>query len=1239
MECPKCSYETSLKAMRCPQCAAVFDRRALEHYTHLVYMESKLQAWEALGKLHAVSAHNVSRLAAQEREALAWELGLRKAEVAAPPVQPSPTGAALGKMRTWVTTAVQSKAAERPLAKPHRPAPPAEPVPLMPPWITEQAPNLLLYLGAFLVVMAALVFVGASGEAISGAVRVAMLASFTVAFLVGGWLCYRFPRVRTAGYTFVAVGALLVPLNFAAAYNFVLDEQGIGGDVVWLWASVYSFLFYLFLAILGLGILYGLMSHAALISAVAATIAVSGLPPEWAPPVFVGLGIMILTSAWWVPARLRGTFRLPTFAATHFLVVASIIATFAIAAAVEDADPAAIPMTLAGATILFAVLTLTNTLNQRVTYSFLTHAGLTSALAAGLAISPMPVEWIPPVFAGLAISLLAVARWAPLPIREPFGQPGVVFAHFLAVASVGATFAIAAAVDGAVPAAIPITLAGATIVFAVLTLTGALNQRVTYSFLTHAGLTSALAAGLAVSPMPVEWIPPVFAGVAIALPLISRWAPLSIREPFGLPGLVFAHFLAVASVGATFAIAAAVDGAVPAAIPITLAGATIVFAVLTLTGALNQRVTYSFLTHAGLTSALAAGLAISPMPIEWIPPVFAGLAIGLLAFARWAPLPVREPFGSASLEFGRLLPVGAVVSACAITPTVADAERSALPVTLALTAMLFGFLGATDKDERLANGAYAPASLITAGGTLLSIVFVLDKPPEFYSVALVGIGGLYALAGALPVRLRLLRPETLWPFALGAATIAWLPFLEVHGREPWFGLAVAWGAGALYLAAAALMPQPRWVRAVYYAFFPRVSGESEGETAVEAWASPLLLFPFAATVALGYFRLLTATVGDLTAEELALHYLPLALGFAVAGMAARLWRRDWSLALYAVTLGFSIYVLGASYNDFGQMAVFMTVFAFAALVVALWEGEANVSYLAIAYGLFALVFALAHFEPADEVWPWPFVGLGALLYVIGLLLRRTAPGWGQPLRLSGLAVALFAPNVGFGLLSFRISEATDIGKTLPVAEPPVYLWSTGAVAFFGLLLTTEASRLRSLLLGYAGGVVLLTALLLGIGYLRLENPQPYVVPIGLFLLATARLLSSRRSLLSEDVRIAPEITEITAAIVLLGTTLIQTFGEHGTTYRFVLLGETIAYLLVGLLLRRRFMVVPALACAILSGALFAFEMRAEGAPPPWAILAIVGVALLGLGFLFLVRRDFWQRAQETAVNWWRTWET
>ena len=995
MECPNCSHQTQPQAWRCPQCASVFDFRAVEEYSALGDMQSMLWLWEERGWLGTRLTRTVSQLVNEQRERLAGELGLRPAAA----VTAAPTAAPPARV---------PKMAEAPTR-------PREEAPVVPSWLTEQAPNILLYLGAFLVVMAALVFVGTSPEAISGVGRMAMLASFTAAFLAVGWLCYRIPRVRIAGYTFLAVGALLVPLNFAAAYTFVLKDEGIAGDVVWLWASVYSTLFYILLAILGLGILYGFMSHAALVSSVVAAIVVTGLPAEWAPVVFVGLGILTLPVAWWVPARLRDTFWLPSLTASHFLAVASIAATFVIAATVDGAEPSAVPVTLAIATLLFAVLAFTNTLDQGGTYGFLTLAGLTSALAAGLVVLPMPHEWIPPVFAVLAISLL-----------------------------------------------------------------------------------------------PVAW-----------------WAPARIGETFRLPSLVFA----------------------------------------------------------------------------------------------------------------RLLAVGSVVSASVITPAVADAERSALPVTLAIGTALFAILTVREEDERLATGAYSPAALATGGGTLLAIVFVLDKPPEFYSAALVGIAGLYAVAGALPLRLRRFGPLILWPFALVVATIAWLPFIDVHHREPWFGLGVAWGASALYLAAAVFLPPVEWLRTAYRELTAPSRQESEQEVAAEIWASPLLLLPFAATVGLGYFRLLTATVGDLAAEELALRYLPLALGFAVAGIAARPWRRDWSLALYAAALGFSVYVLGASYSDLGQTAVFMTVFAFAAAVVTLWEREANLSYLPVSYGLFALIFGLAHFQPADEVWPLPFAGLGALLYGGGLLLLLAAPRWVQPLRLSGLAIALFAPIIGFGLLSFRINEAMDVGETILIVEPPLYLWSMGAVAFFGLLLAAEAGRIRSLLLGYASSVVLFTALLLGISYFQPENPQAYVVPAGLYLLGTARFLSAHRESLPEDLRFAPDLTEIAAAAVLLGTTLVQTFGEDGTIYRFVLLGETTTYLLVGLLLRRRLMVLPALAFAALSGTLFAFEIEAEDAPPAWAILATVGVVLLGLGFLFLMRRDIWRRAQEIAIGWWRAWET
>jgi hypothetical protein len=899
-----------------------------------------------------------------------------------------------------------------PAVPPISPTIPAGPAPsLAPSWLVEQAPNLLLYLGAFLVVMAALVFASTSRETLSGPAQVALLASITVAFLGIGWLCYRFPRVRIAGYTFVAVGALLVPLNFAAAYNFILKEEGIAGDVVWLWASIYSALFYIVLAVLGLGLLYGFMSHAALVSAVAAAIAVADLPPEWAPPVFIGLALVFLPLVWCGPERIRDTFRLPSLAFVHFLTAASVSASFIVAGIEPDADPAAVSVTLAAATPLFVIMATADALELGPLYASLALGTLTSALAAGLVVLPMPIQWIPPVFGGLALALLPVVWWVP-----------------------------------------------------------------------------------------------------------ARWS-----HQFALPCLVAAHVLAT----------------------------------------------------------------------------------------------------------------GAAVAAAVVTVNVAetDLERSALPIALAVTSAFLVVLALREKARPIV-AAYSATVLATMGGMLLTIVFALDKDPAFYSVALAGIGGLYAAGALMPVRHRLFDPDILWSFVIGAASLAWLPFVEVHDGEPWFGAGATWGAAALYATAAVSAHRAPWLRHAWRILAG--PGDEAEEAAIERWAGPLLLLTFAAAIGLGYYRLLQATEVDMGGEELALRYLPLALGFALAGVAARFSRREWSPALYVSAFGYSIFVLAAAYEDVGLTAVLLAAFAPASAAIALAEDEADAVYLPLSYALFAVIFALAHFGPRDEVWPLPFAGMGLALYVSSFGLERLAPSWARGLRLSGLAVALFAPNIGYGLLAFRASEAADIGQTFVISEPSLYLWSMGAVAVFGLLLAAEAWRTRAMAVGYAGSVVLLTALLLGIGHFRPENPQAYIVPIGLYLLGTAQFLSPRRASLPEDFRFLPSLAEIAAAGVLLGTTFLQTFND-GTTYRFILLGETLVYLLAGLLLRRRLVVAPALAFATIAAALFALEGEGEGGLPPWAILAIVGIFLIAVGFLFLVRRDLWERAQRAALGWWQAW--
>jgi hypothetical protein len=152
-------------------------------------------------------------------------------------------------------------------------------------WFGEQAPNLLLYMGAFLVVMAGLI-----------ALNIFAVFPLTLAFLVAGWFFRRLPRVALAGNTYLLVGALLTPVNFLSAYLFlnvlVEDRAALDlGNVIWLGGSAYSTMFYGFFARIGLGRLYAWLAAASLVSAWTAGLFVLGVPAEWSPPFYIALGL------------------------------------------------------------------------------------------------------------------------------------------------------------------------------------------------------------------------------------------------------------------------------------------------------------------------------------------------------------------------------------------------------------------------------------------------------------------------------------------------------------------------------------------------------------------------------------------------------------------------------------------------------------------------------------------------------------------------------------------------------------------------------------------------------------------------------------------------------------------------------------------------------------------------------------------------------------------------------------
>jgi len=120
----------------------------------------------------------------------------------------------------------------------------------------ERAPSLLLYVGAFLVVVAALIFVNVSGQQISDQVRLALMILGTLGFLGGGLACYRVPRVEEAGRTFLIIGALLVPLDFIAYYGLVARVSPFSSPAMWVAGSMLAALLYATLAVRGYGRVY-----------------------------------------------------------------------------------------------------------------------------------------------------------------------------------------------------------------------------------------------------------------------------------------------------------------------------------------------------------------------------------------------------------------------------------------------------------------------------------------------------------------------------------------------------------------------------------------------------------------------------------------------------------------------------------------------------------------------------------------------------------------------------------------------------------------------------------------------------------------------------------------------------------------------------------------------------------------------------------------------------------------------
>ena len=95
-------------------------------------------------------------------------------------------------------------------------------------FLSEHGILVISYVGAFLLIVATLLLEVYGTTGADGLVRFAAVLGLTAFFAAAGWYGLRSGRLRLVGRSYVAVAALMTPLDFAAAYSFlVLNRYGI----------------------------------------------------------------------------------------------------------------------------------------------------------------------------------------------------------------------------------------------------------------------------------------------------------------------------------------------------------------------------------------------------------------------------------------------------------------------------------------------------------------------------------------------------------------------------------------------------------------------------------------------------------------------------------------------------------------------------------------------------------------------------------------------------------------------------------------------------------------------------------------------------------------------------------------------------------------------------------------------------------------------------------------------------
>jgi hypothetical protein len=1152
--------------------------------------------------------------------------------------------------------AEQPRAATPPLrAMPARPVPaPAPPPPPRPPapprpeldwsWLAEQQANLFLFVGAFLTVVAALIYVGYSGQAVSGALKMTLLAGYTLAFLAAGALCMRIERVEMAGRVFFAIGAVLVPLNFIAARR-IFGEGDLSAQSMWLSGSIVTAGFYTAVAYLGLGKPYSFGGGLALASAALAASVLSKMPVEWMPSVFIALAAAMSLTNLAGPARLRARIGAVWAPQAHALALAAIAVALGVALLSVDGEDVGVevatrwflPLSLLTFALYAALHTVTS---QEQAAGIAAIAGFGSAFVAiAFAADASPDVYVLTlaalsiVFGGAMVAASLAPERAPLP-REFDGM-----LRWAAIVSTGLSLAVALFVleasagdDPAYDLGSRWFLAAAFALIVPFYAIDAFVRRERFGFalmiITLAGVAAGAVFALKIS---AEYYAFAFLLPACALASVARWAKHSLldrlHEAWREDAFVLAYtaVAAGASVGVIAAFVgadessgyepriraylslalglAAAFGAIDASRGRRLGGITLAGSLAGVGGGAVYAIDPSVELYAfgALVPAIALGAAARLAPRRW---------------TAWLPETWRQDtfvVGWAAVALGLAVAIGALaVSEDRTTNPYEPATRWFLPLAFAAAAA-FAVLDAS-RERRVETTA---AVVLAASAAVISVPYALELGPEAYGVALAAAAVAFAAGG------RMWAPAWIDErvrdgMAVAGVTASWLLFEGAYADAPRTGAAVHLTA-ALFYAAAALADRggrtPTSILDVPQAARVRIAA---------AW-----LYPAGLTAVIGYIDVLRSLPAAEDAEDgsMAMSLMFASLAFVVGGVAARYLKPEFRVHLYVMALLVALFSLSTGASA-GTLAFVLGVYTATFAAVSLFEDEPVLGAPGAVFGFAAIA---AWREYADAAWwiiPASYSAIGVAGSTASPFLRGRMR-WGFAAAIVGGGYATAAPLAGFGILLSLADETGYVGTT-PFYETSLYQWSTISVAVAGLLALSAAFAVPRRWIIVPATAVLMVALLLQIGRFNPENAQAYTAVIGTYLVAVGLLGLWRFRLIPEIAGVAP-VVEALGATIIMFPSFAQSI-EAGWRYQWILLAEAIAFFALSVALRRRGMLAAALVAIVLVAGRALFD--AVNALPNWVVVMIAGVALLGVGMGILLGRERWSRWQEAVLGWW-----